>query len=336
MKMSELHQSQQTINSLQNEMVVQQQTQLTAHGYNFEKIQLIKNTVAKDATDLELQLFIEQCKRTGLDPITRQIYFIKNPKDGKVQIQTSIDGFRLVAERSGVYEGQTLPAWCGEDGVWKDVWLSKTPPSACRIGVWKKNFREPLFAIALFHEYAQKNYKGELSFMWNKMPALMIAKVAESLALRKAFPNDLSGLYTQEEMAQSTNEPTYEKRDWQPTKKNEPPTNEIAFDRNIEHGRPTGNTFDQNNSSTGNAVVHDFAPENTAPISSEFGIDDQYRIPFGKFKGKTLTECSTDDLIGYAQWLKSEAEKKGTPLKPVGIEFISKLEDHLRVVPFDN
>ena len=88
------------------QLTVQQTTQLQ-NNFTQDKIQLIKATVAKDATDLELQFFVEQCKRTGLDPITRQIYFIKNPKDGKVQIQTSIDGFRLVAERSGHYEGQT-------------------------------------------------------------------------------------------------------------------------------------------------------------------------------------------------------------------------------------
>ena len=177
--------------------------------YTNEKIALIKNTVAKDANNIELQLFIEQCKRTGLDPITRQIYFMKG-SDGRVQIQTSIDGFRLVAERSGAYEGQTPAMWCGEDGVWKDVWLSKELPMAARVGVWKKNFREPLYAIALFDEYAQKKKDGSLTFMWNKMPALMIAKVAESLALRKAFPNDLSGLYTQEEMAQSEPEKSFE------------------------------------------------------------------------------------------------------------------------------
>ncbi len=165
-----------------------------------EQTELLKRTICKDATNDEFKLFSQLCKRTGLDPFARQIYFIKS--GGKVQIQTSIDGFRLVAERTGKYEGQTKPEWCGEDGKWVDVWLQKKPPAAARVGVYKAGFREALYAIALFDEYAQKTSNG-LSFMWNKMPSLMISKVAESLALRRAFPNDLSGLYTSDEMAQA-------------------------------------------------------------------------------------------------------------------------------------
>lgn len=166
--------------------------------YDDEKISLIKRTIAKDATDDELKLFLHQCKRTGLDPIVRQIYFIKDNK-GKVTVCSSIDGLRLVAERSDKYEGQTKAEFCGPDGIWKDIWLDKQPPSAARIGVWKKGFREATYATAIFNEYAGRKYTGELTFMWAKMPAMMIAKVAEALALRKAFPNDLSGLYSSEE-----------------------------------------------------------------------------------------------------------------------------------------
>lgn len=175
--------------------------------YSEEQIGLLKRTIATGATTDELALFVNQCQRTGLDPFTRQIYFIKD-KQGKVTVCSSIDGLRLVAERSDKYEGQTKPEWCGEDGVWKDIWLDDNPPKAARIGVWKSKFREPTYGVALFDEYAGRyafddNYgkfkKGDLTFMWNKMPALMIAKVAEALALRKAFPNDLSGIYSSEE-----------------------------------------------------------------------------------------------------------------------------------------
>ena len=131
-----------------------QTTQNNQIDFSQEKVNLIKATVAIGATDLELQFFIEQCKRTQLDPVTRQIYFIKD-KNGKVQIQTSIDGLRLIASRSNDYEGQTKAEWCGADGVWKDIWLSSTPPSAARVGVYKKGFRDALYAVALYSEYAQ-------------------------------------------------------------------------------------------------------------------------------------------------------------------------------------
>lgn len=164
--------------------------------FSEDQVSVIKNQIAIGATDLELKSFIWQCQRTGLDPFARQIYFIKS--NGKVQIQTSIDGFRVIAERSGVYEGQTSAQWCGPDGVWKDIWLAKEFPVAARIGVYKKGFRDPLYAVAHWNEYF-----AQPGFMHKKMPALMIAKVAESLALRKAFPNEMSGLYTQEEMNQT-------------------------------------------------------------------------------------------------------------------------------------
>ncbi|AMV23449.1 RecT family protein [Gemmata sp. SH-PL17] len=165
-----------------------------------DKVALLRRTLCPDLNNDEMELFAAVCNRTKLDPFAKQIYGMK--RKGKLTIQTGIDGFRVIAVRTGELDGQEGPFWCGKDGAWKDVWVEQGPPVAAKVIVWRKGCSRAFTGIAKFAEYAEY-YNGQLSHMWGKMSANQIAKCAEALALRKAFPADLSGLYTEEEMAQA-------------------------------------------------------------------------------------------------------------------------------------
>jgi phage recombination protein Bet len=179
--------------------------ELQFYGLDREKVELLKRTVAKGATDDQFALFMTIAQRRKLDPFAKQIWCVlRKNKDGSVEmsVQTAIDGFRVIAQRTGEYDGQDPPEWCGEDGVWKDVWLdTKNPPKAARVMVYRKGVSRPSPGIAHLESYAAYKDDGKtMTAKWQQMPEHMLAKCAEALALRKAFPEDLSGLYTDDEM----------------------------------------------------------------------------------------------------------------------------------------
>ena len=161
-----------------------------------EQTALISSTIAPNCTADELKLFAYACQRTGLDPFSKQIYAIK--RGGKLTIQAGIDGLRSIAERSGQLDGSAT-FWIGdtEGSQWSDVWLGSKPPAAAKTIIYRKGCGHPFVGVARFQDY------NAGQGLWSKMPSAMLAKCSEALALRKAFPADMSGVYTVDEMEQA-------------------------------------------------------------------------------------------------------------------------------------
>jgi phage recombination protein Bet len=154
-----------------------------------DQVALIKRTIAKDATDDELALFIHDCARQGVHPLDKLIHFTK--RNGKYTPITSIDFLRIRAGDSGECVGSD------------DAIFTGTPMTAsfeARVTVYRlvHGHQGAFSATARWSEY-----KPDQDFMWKKMPHVMLAKCAEALALRKAFPKQLAGLYVKEEMEQA-------------------------------------------------------------------------------------------------------------------------------------
>jgi phage recombination protein Bet len=172
---------------------------------------LRQSGISDDVTRAELAAFLHLCQRTGLDPFSRQIYLIgrydKKKKRTVYTPQTGIDGYRVVARRATAQTGGTYgyedTLWCDTAGRWRDVWLADAPPAAAKVTVVRDG--QKFSAVARFSEYVQAYPDGNPSGLWGKMPAGQVAKCAEALALRKAYPLDLAGVYTAEEMAQADN-----------------------------------------------------------------------------------------------------------------------------------
>jgi phage recombination protein Bet len=178
-------------------------------AFTDEQVALIARTILRprnrQPTQDEVELFVHQAVRTELDPFSGQLYAQYRTSQGaeRMSVQATIDGFRLIAERSGQYLGQQGPYWCGDDGTWLEVWpKAKGNPTAAKVVVQKLLGGQiaPTPAVAHWDEYA---VTGAAGHMWSSKPALMLAKCAEALALRKAFPNKMSGIYTAEEMSQA-------------------------------------------------------------------------------------------------------------------------------------
>lgn len=171
--------------------------------FSQEQIDLLKNTICKGSTNDEFELFLYACQRTGLDPFIRQIHAVKRWDSalGKnvMAVQTGIDGYRLIAERTGKYMPgkECTYVYDNSGGIFScTAYVKRLGPD----GVWHE-----ISHTVFFTEYAGLKKDGSLTGMWHNKKHIMISKCAEAACLRKVFPAEMSGIYTKEEMEQADN-----------------------------------------------------------------------------------------------------------------------------------
>lgn len=270
-----------------NEVILHPANAVEAIDFTPDQIDLIKATVAKGATDNELRLFLYRCKNMGLDPLKPgQVHFIKygsNPGS----IVVGIDGFRAKAERSGKLKGI-------KRGVIRDG-------GKC-IGAWCEVYRSDWDHPAR-EEVSLAEYNTGKA-MWAKMPETMLKKVAEAAALRMAFPDDLGGIYSDDEMDQAAqHRPSAAKADRVNNLISEP---QVELEPEIEEP--------------------DFITEAAAEEPQDLG---EYIIPIGKkYKGRKLKELSPELLLSFVTWVETNIQNKNGET----VEFLSVARAYLEKV----
>ncbi len=159
-----------------------------------DQIDLIRRTVANGATNDELALFLYDCQRRGVHPLDKLLHFTK--RGGRYTPVTSIDFMRAQAAMTGEMAGSDDPVFEGP--------TNGPFPDAATVTVYRltQGQRFAYTATARWAEYCPDNAP-----MWKRMPHTMLGKCAEALALRKAFPQQLAGLYSREEMDQADTSP---------------------------------------------------------------------------------------------------------------------------------
>lgn len=164
---------------------------------------IILDTCCSGATREESEELIAIAEARGLNPIAGECYFVKRWDNAKRRevwaVQASIDAMRIKAEESGLYAGQDEPEF---------EYDAKGAITLARVRVYRKDWPRPMVGVARFSEYVQTTKEGAPTKFWKNMPHNQLAKCAEALALRKAFPKRFARIYTPDEMAQAANDAT--------------------------------------------------------------------------------------------------------------------------------
>lgn len=169
----------------------------TAMDFSADQRQMIRDTFASGASDAEFAVLLEVAKARKLNPLLRQIHFVKRYDSQRKRevwsTQVSIDGLRAIAERTGRYDGQDEPEY---------IYDAAGKLACAKVRIYRRDWSRPAVGVAFMAEYQQTTREGVPTRFWSQMPHVMLAKCAEALACRKAFPEDTGGLYVPEEMGE--------------------------------------------------------------------------------------------------------------------------------------
>lgn len=268
-----------------------------AAEFNEEQVEILRKTLFKNFSDDEIKFSLAVCNRTGLDPFVRQIYFQKRKSakgEETIVITTGIDGFRLTANRSNAYAGSDEPVFEEKDGK----------PIKATVTVYKivQGQRVGFTAAARWSEFYPGDPQGA---MWRKMPFGQLGKCAEAQALRKAFPAELSNIYSHEEMAQASNDRQLVQTKAAQVNQLLEGGPDLEIEATVDHEEP------------------DFVTEAAAKPAQDVG---DYVIPIGKkYLGKRLKDIEPATLQSFVDWVKDNFSNPNA----LTIEFVETAEAYL-------
>ena len=298
--------------------------------------------VHPDAPDAVVELYLVKCRSAGVDPLDKPFHVIprrQNVKDERTgewrseirwQIQGAIDFFRSVAEDSGDYAGQKGPYFSNDGETWTEVWLDKEPPAVCKLAVLRKSFTEPLWVVGTYAYYVPRDGKGNAipsSFWKGEKGAHQLAKCVEELALRKAFPRKLRGIYGDDEMEQAGRAVSLAKR--QTTEPTElPAPREEATDVHFaalppepatQHAESRSTKPDTYREKAGRGAIKGFCRDHNIPdatyrewLIDQFGVDRFV----DKETGEVQPTSKALDIAEIEQFWLSLKDRVKTPPPP--------------------
>lgn len=167
----------------------------------------LRNSVFPGASDESIYMAAQYCAARKLDIFKKPIHIvplsIRDSVTGKYEtrdvIMPGIYELRTTAFRTGEMAGIDEPVF-GEEKKIHGI----NAPEWCKITVYRiiAGQRYAFTHTEFFEEAAATKNNGELNSMWTKRPRGQLAKCAEAGALRKAFPDEMGGLMTSDEVSE--------------------------------------------------------------------------------------------------------------------------------------